>query len=202
MLFLSKKTCRKLKANDPCFPMQYLQWHRLCRSVQEFFLVSCWTIFVSFGVAMCWCCWRLAFCQILCHVFSQTWGQHCVERGGAFLKAECSNTTETTEKRCQKWRGVSFLSFRRASLAETLAFFFQKFHILSHLLFPFSFAFSQLFRICVVWAAVWNAWCWWIIRPFRWLCAWTTVSSSQAGPVQTVEKTTFKLFSWTDQKVH
>lgn len=159
MLFPSKKTCRKLKANDPCFPMQYLQWHRLCRSVQEFFLVSCWTIFVSFGVAMCWCCWRFAFCQILCHVFSQTWGQHCVERGGAFLKAECSNTTETTEKRCQKWRGVSFPG--RASLASL-------FHC---------------WRICVVWAAPWNAWCWWIIRQFRWHCALTTVSSSQAGPV-------------------
>ena len=82
---------------------------------------------------------------------------------------------------------VSFLSFRRASLAETLASsLFQKFHILFSTSFfsIFRNAFSEtLFRICVVWAAVWNAWCWWIIRPFRWPCAWTTVSSSQAGPV-------------------
>ena len=55
-----------------------------------------------------------------------------------------------------------------------------------HLSFHFfAIIFLRSWRICVVWAAPWNAWCWWIIRQFRWHCALTTVSSSQAGPVQT-----------------
>lgn len=48
---------------------------------------------------------------------------------------------------------------------------------------PLSLFHFRSWRICVVWAAPWNAWCWWIIRQFRWHCALTTVSSSQAGPV-------------------
>ena len=57
-------------------------------------------------------------------------------------------------------------------------------------------------RICVVWAAPWNAWCWWIIRQFRWHCALTTVSSSQAGPVQTRPNDSSDSQVKTDQKAH